>query len=72
MLLDLDAIFDPDRRAQPCEGVNSPADLPADWHVLWDERAAIMEYEGGLARELAEHLALLEVLKEMNSQRPAG
>src|SRR5262249_50808230 len=29
-------------------------DLPADWRVEWEERAAIMEYDGGLTREHAE------------------
>ena len=46
-----------------------PADLPADWFVTWDERAAIMEYDGGLHREHAEHHALLEVQKMMNASR---
>jgi hypothetical protein len=41
--------------------------LPADWHVCWDERAAIMEYDGGLPREIAEHLALLEIVEQMNA-----
>lgn len=26
----------------------------ADWKELWEERAAIMEYDGGLPREEAE------------------
>jgi hypothetical protein len=39
--------------------------LPPDWHQLWDERAAIMEYEGKLPRERAEFLALLEVRRMM-------
>ncbi len=47
----------------------SPTDLPADWHVLWDERAAVMEYDGGLPREQAEHLALLEIVQQMNASR---
>jgi hypothetical protein len=42
-----------------------PGDLPADWHFLWDERAAIMEYDGELPRERAEALALAEVVREM-------
>jgi len=53
MLLDLDAIFDPDRQVRTRPEPRSPADLPTDWHVLWDEHAAIMEYEGGLSGELA-------------------
>jgi hypothetical protein len=40
-------------------------DLPADWHELWDERAAIMEYDGGLPRERAEALALADILDQM-------
>ena len=42
-----------------------PADLPPDWHFLWDERAAITEYDGGLSRERAEALALADVLQQM-------
>jgi hypothetical protein len=43
------------------------SDLPADVHVLWDERAAILEYDGGVPREIAEHLALIEVLNQMKT-----
>jgi hypothetical protein len=43
----------------------TPADLPGDWFVIWDERAAIMEFDAGLPRELAEHQALVDVLKQM-------
>src|SRR5262245_22490124 len=43
----------------------TPADLPADWHFLWDERSAIMEFDGGLPRERAEALALADVLRQM-------
>jgi hypothetical protein len=43
----------------------TPADLPADWHFLWDERAAIMEHDGHLPRERAEALALADVLRQM-------
>jgi hypothetical protein len=62
MLLDLDAIFDPDRRAVT---IGSPADLPADWHEVWQERAAIMEYDGGLSPDMADHMALLDVVSQM-------
>jgi hypothetical protein len=46
----------------------TPADLPAAWHVVWDERAAIMEYDGGLPREQAEHFALIEVLEQLRGE----
>ncbi len=39
--------------------------LPPDWHVQWDERAAIMEADGGLPRERAEALALLDILDQI-------
>jgi hypothetical protein len=39
--------------------------LPVDWHLQWDERSAIMEADGGLPRERAEALALLDVLEQM-------
>ena len=45
----------------------TPADLSGDWFVLWDERAAIMEYDGDMPRELAEHFALLDVLQMMKT-----
>lgn len=57
--------------SEPADDVRSPgqspADLPADWHAVWDERAAIMEFDGGLTRELAEHYALLEVLEQIRT-----
>src|SRR5262245_8286942 len=46
-------------------GSLTPADLPGDWHFLWDERAAIMEYDGDLPRGRAEALALLDILDQM-------
>jgi hypothetical protein len=58
MLLDLDAIFDPDRRISP---VRDTVEHSAKWHTLCDERAAIMEYDGGLPREQAERLAKLDL-----------
>jgi len=47
----------------------TPADLPPDWHLLWDERAAIMEHDGRLPRERAEAEALTDILRRM---REAG
>ena len=42
-----------------------PSNLPVEWWQLWDERAAIMEYDGNLPRERAEALALDDILKQM-------
>ena len=42
-----------------------PSDLPVEWWQLWDERAAIMEYDRNLPRERAEALALDDILKQM-------
>jgi len=39
--------------------------LPPEWHLLWDERAAIMECEGGLPREQAEAAALAEITERI-------
>ncbi|HYT91310.1 MAG TPA: hypothetical protein VEL76_21540 [Gemmataceae bacterium] len=39
--------------------------LPLDWHFAWDERASIMEHDGGLPRERAEALALADILDQM-------
>jgi hypothetical protein len=45
------------------------AGLPANWHFLWDERAAIMEYDGGQPRERAEALALADILRWVRRAR---
>ena len=45
--------------------VLGPDDLPGDWRVEWEERAAIMEYDGCMPRERAEALALDDVLRRM-------
>ena len=39
--------------------------LPEHLQELWQERAAIREFDGGQARELAEALALLDVLRPL-------
>jgi hypothetical protein len=66
-MLDLNAIFDPDRGVAESSSVPDcrPDDLPLDWYLQWDERAAIMEVDGGLTRERAEALALRDVLEQM-------
>lgn len=39
------------------------ADLPAAWREEYEERAAIMEYDGGLSRERAEAAALDDITR---------
>jgi hypothetical protein len=74
-MLDLEAIFNPDvieaeLAARQCRAVRplAPDDLPPEWHILWDERAAIMEYDGGLTREHAEAEPLAETVREMQRE----
>jgi hypothetical protein len=43
----------------------TPTDLPLDWYLEWDERAAIMECDGNMPRESAEHFAVLDIFKQM-------
>jgi len=40
--------------------------LSAYWREVFDERAAIKEYHGGLPRKLAEAQALAETVERMN------
>ncbi len=40
-------------------------DLPVDWRLWFEERAAIKEYDGGMSRELAEAEALAETVALM-------
>lgn len=64
----------PSPSSQPPQSPLTPLDpMVADWlrqlpeHLqdLWQERAAIREFGGGQARELAEALALLDVLRPL-------
>ena len=41
----------------------TPSTLPPDLREAWEERAAIMQYDGGLPFEEAERLALADVLR---------
>ena len=45
--------------------VSSPGDLPMDWRIEFEERAAILEYDGCLSREMADVQALQEILERM-------
>ena len=38
-----------------------PWALPMEWRVEFEERAAILEYDGGFSREQAEEMALQEI-----------
>lgn len=49
----------------PAEAVIQVEDLDADWRVWFEERAAIIEYDGGLPRELAEAMALVKTIRLM-------
>jgi hypothetical protein len=62
LLLDLDAVFANDRATA---GPRTAAGLPPDWRLIWEERAAIMEFDGGLPRVNAERLALIDVTEQM-------
>ena len=44
-----------------------PDDLPGDLRCWFEERAAIMEYDGGLPREQAEAMALAETIRLMQN-----
>jgi hypothetical protein len=39
-------------------------ELPSECHFRWDERAAILEVDGNMARERAEAVALAEILDQ--------
>ncbi len=41
--------------------IRCPEDLPMDWRIDWEERAAILQYDGGRSRDEAEREALLEI-----------
>jgi hypothetical protein len=45
----------------------TPDDLSAEWRVEFEERAAILEYDGGLVREHAEAVALGEIVDRMRT-----
>jgi hypothetical protein len=52
-------------------------DLDPDWRVDWEERAAVLEYDGGHPRERAEALALREIICQMSAvgamcRKPGG
>jgi hypothetical protein len=60
----LEGLFRPPRRAAPGPDVRVE-DLDSEWRVEWEERAAVMEYDGGLPRERAEAAALATIVRAM-------
>ena len=49
--------------------IESGNKIPPDWSYDFEERAAIIEYEGGLSRDEAEVLALVEINNRLKTQR---
>ena len=41
-------------------------DLPMDWRIEFEERAAILEYDGGLSRNEADSRALREIVERID------
>ena len=44
-----------------------PDSLPMDWRIELEERAAILEYNGGLSREEADIQAFREILERVEN-----
>jgi len=71
-MLDLDAVFDADAveaAVAAMYGEVKVEDLPGDWRVWFEERAAIKEFDGGLPRERAEAEALAETVRLMRVEK---
>ncbi len=47
-------------------GLTDIDDLPMDRRYEFEERAAILQFDGGLSREAADRQALIEILNRMN------
>jgi hypothetical protein len=45
--------------------ISSPDDLSIDWRIDLEERAAILQWDGGLSREDADRQALEEILERL-------
>lgn len=45
--------------------ISSPDDLSINWRIDFEERAAILEYDGGLSREDADRQAFEEILERL-------
>ena len=42
-----------------------PGQLPMYWRIEFEERAAILEYDGGLSRDAADERALHEIVERL-------
>ena len=49
-------------------GPASVDELPMEWRIDFEERAAILEYDGGLTREDADKQALTEIWSRLERQ----
>jgi len=68
--MNLDSIFDDDRQPMGTlerTAITRPEQLPGEWRELYEERAAIREYDGGQCLEHAEAEAFREVLDRMRA-----
>ena len=77
-MLDIKTIFNPDaieaavkqrygQQRHRLALVKTPEDLPTDWRICFEERAAIREYLGGQPRQEAEEAALAETVAQMEA-----
>jgi len=66
----LEGLFRPADTGDPSAPDIGPDDLPGDWRVEFEERAAIKEYDGGLPRERAEAEALAEIVTQIKNRPP--
>ncbi len=57
----LESLFQRADAAPPAPDEIRVEDLDPEWRIEWEERAAIMEYDGGLPREQAEAAALADI-----------
>ena len=44
-------------------------DLPMDWRIEYEERAAILEFDGGLSRNEADSQALREIAERIDRMK---
>lgn len=51
------------------EDITSAYELTMDWRIEYEERAAVLEYDGGLSRNEAEAHALIEIKHRMQLWR---